>query len=1045
MKNLLKFILLSLFLFTGIKNINAQCAATSVDVTPQPSLICEGDSEVLTFSANGTCTGGIWEYQISLGTTILQAWSTTATYTVSPDTTRTYTVYARCSACPTIEVQTTAIVEVLQEPTVIADTFVCANTSATLSASGSIGSYEWFDAATGGNLLSSNPTYTTPPLTSDTTYWVSVSDTSSTGTTGSVLITECGLGGFPGASSADYLEISNLFTTTVSTAGWVAAVSNSYTTINSYNSTLWSLPASFTACSVLSRTDVSGQANYWGSNIFWNPSNNGWAIIIDNLGNVVDFVSWGWTTAQLATFNPVINGFSITLGTQWLGISVNSACGTNSTTTPPSSITRIGNTDNNNAGDFICQLTSLNLVNPSLSCGWTVQKTCRYPKTILVDVPPTASNPATINVQCAGDVPPADITVVNDEADDYTVTPIVAYVGDVSNGLTCPDSITRTYSITDSCGNSTFVHQLIIVKDTIAPVVSAPPLGFTVQCVGDIPPATSLSYTDNCSPSGTVLSTDGPLVGGGCGGTVTRSWIATDSCGNNSIPVTQIFTVTDTILPTAGTLLPMNVQCIGDVPIPDITIIPGVSDNCSAAPTVAFVADVSDGLSCPETITRTYSVTDNCGNQITVDQIFTVNDTIPPTASNPSPINVALLANVPLPDITVVTDEADNCTANPIVTWVSDVSDNDICFGETIVRTYSVKDDCNNEIFVTQQITIDPFPISIDAGPDQTVCVGDLITLTPINPTGGNLTWNPAIAAGPFVPAATATYTVTTELYGCLASDQITITVEQPPVVSFTSDITQGCEPLQVTFNSTSTAASGIANCIWQMNGQVLSGCSGVAYTFPTGGTYDVKLITTSATGCVDSTTYANFIYVEATPVADFDVSASELSSIEPTVEFYNLSTGAINYQWNFNDYSTSSINFETNPIHDFPASNEGSYAVQLVAISPLGCADTTYRIISVKEELIYYIPNSFTPNGDPNNQYFQPVFTTGFDPQEFEIKVYNRWGEVIWESYDASVGWDGTYEGKLSPSGTYLWVIRFKTIYNNERKILSGQVTLLK
>jgi len=392
-----------------------------------------------------------------------------------------------------------------------------------------------------------------------------------------------------------------------------------------------------------------------------------------------------------------------------------------------------------------------------------------------------------------------------------------------------------------------------------------------------------------------------------------------------------------------------------------------------------------------------------------------------------------------------VTDEADNCTVNPVVAWVSDVSDNNICTGETIVRTYSVTDDCNNQILVTQQITVDPFQISIDLGPDQTVCLGDIIALTPSNPTGGNLTWTPAIASGPFVASATATYSVTTEIYGCQASDQITITVEQPPIVSFTSDIIEGCEPLEVVFNSTSTAASGIVDCEWHMNGQVLSGCNNMVYTFPSSGTYDVTLITTSATGCVDSATYANLIYAEDTPFADFDVSASEISTIDPIVEFYNLSTGAINYQWNFNDNSVSNVSFEIDPIHIFPASNEGSYNVQLIAISPLGCADTTYRVISVKEELIYYIPNTFSPNGDEDNQIFQPVFTTGFDPHDFEIKIFNRWGEVVWESYDASVGWDGTYKGKMSPSGTYVWVVRFASYFDSERQILTGQVTLLK
>jgi hypothetical protein len=71
---------------------------------------------------------------------------------------------------------------------------------------------------------------------------------------------------------------------------------------------------------------------------------------------------------------------------------------------------------------------------------------------------------------------------------------------------------------------------------------------------------------------------------------------------------------------------------------------------------------LSDGNTCPETITRTYSVTDECGNSINVTQTITVGDVTDPTASNPAPINVECSASVPAPDVTVVTDEADNCT-----------------------------------------------------------------------------------------------------------------------------------------------------------------------------------------------------------------------------------------------------------------------------------------------------------------------------------------------------------------------------------------------
>jgi gliding motility-associated-like protein len=1024
-------------------NLNAQCGPTGVDVLPDTVLICEGDAGTTNFTASGVCSAN-WEFQVTQGATVLQAWSTTASFTASPTVTTMYTVFARCSACPATVVQSDFLFEVLEEPTVNGTTFICSGSTTTLTASGSTGSYEWYDAATGGNLIGSSPTLTTGPLTQDTTLYVSVQGTV-TGVGGSILITECGVeGAIGGTGSEDYIEISNLYNSPINTTGWRVVVSSSYTNVNSFNSTMWMLPNSFAPCSMMSRTDNFQAANYWGNNIFWNPNNNSWAMILDDQYNIVDFVCWGWTAAQLAAFAPVINGNVITLGTEWTGNGVPPNCGTVGGV--QHSMARTGSADNNNAGDFICQPTSVDLVNPGLNCGWTANATCRFPTTITVDEAPTASNPATINVQCVGDVPAPDVMVVTDEADDFTANPTVTFEGDVSDGLSCPETITRTYRVTDVCGNFIDVEQLIVIMDTQAPVMDPPPAAATVECVGDIPPPAMLGYTDNCDAPGSVMSTDGPLVGGGCGGTVTRTWTATDICGNVSVAATQTFTVMDNTPPTAGTPTALSVECISNIPVPDGAVVPGVADNCSAAPVVAFVGDVSDGQSCPETITRTYAVTDDCGNQITVDQTIVVNDITPPTASNPLPASYPLITDIPAGDLSIgdVYDEADNCTASPTVTWVSDVSDNDICNGETITRTFSVMDDCGNEIFVTQLISIDPLPVPIDAGPDQTVCVGDLVTLSPINPMGATLTWNPAFAATPFVPAGTATYTVTADINGCTASDQVTVIVEEPPVVSFFADVLEGCENLEVTFTNTSTAASGIANCDWSMDGTSLNGCGSVTYVFPNGGTYDVTLTTTSVTGCVNSETYTDYIYVEATPVASFGTSpTAELSILDPEVEFYNTSTGSVDYIWNFDD-NTGSV-YEENPVHEFPTEDGGSYNVQLIALSPLGCPDTTWGAIQVDVELLYFIPNTFTPDNDQYNQYFKPVFTSGFDPFDYNLKIFNRWGEIIWESNDHEVGWDGTYNGKLVQDGTYSWKIEFKTNNSDERKMIHGHVNIMK
>jgi hypothetical protein len=119
--------------------------------------------------------------------------------------------------------------------------------------------------------------------------------------------------------------------------------------------------------------------------------------------------------------------------------------------------------------------------------------------------------------------------------------------------------------------------------------------------------------------------------------------------------------------------------------------------------------DVSDNNTCPETITRTYEITDECGVTVTCDQIIVVNDIIDPIASNPTQIIITALP-LPNPDITVVTDASDNCTINPLIEYMGDVSDNGGC-PETFTRTYRVTDDCGNFIEVEQLIILtDPFP-----------------------------------------------------------------------------------------------------------------------------------------------------------------------------------------------------------------------------------------------------------------------------------------------------------------------------------------------
>jgi hypothetical protein len=317
-----------------------------------------------------------------------------------------------------------------------------------------------------------------------------------------------------------------------------------------------------------------------------------------------------------------------------------------------------------------------------------------------VTSPVFAAPPADVSVDCIGDIPAMVNLAWTDNCDGAGV---VAGT-DVSDGLSCPETITRTWTYTDGGGNPASVTQLITVDDNIAPTGSAP-ADVSVACIEDVPAVdiTSVTASDNCAAGVTVTHVSDVSDGASCPEVITRTYRITDAC-SNSIDVVQLITVDDNIAPTGSAPADVSVACIEDVPAVDITSVTA-SDNCAAGVTVTHVSDVSDGASCPEVITRTYRITDACSNSIDVVQLITVDDNIAPTGSAPADVSVACIEDVPAVDITSVT-ASDNCAAGVTVTHVSDVSDGASC-PEVITRTYRITDACSNSIDVVQLITVD--------------------------------------------------------------------------------------------------------------------------------------------------------------------------------------------------------------------------------------------------------------------------------------------------------------------------------------------------
>jgi gliding motility-associated-like protein len=376
--------------------------------------------------------------------------------------------------------------------------------------------------------------------------------------------------------------------------------------------------------------------------------------------------------------------------------------------------------------------------------------------------------------------------------------------------------------------------------------------------------------------------------------------------------------------------------------------------------------------------------------------------------------------------------------------WSNGVVDS-VQFTPTVgITTYYVTGFGANNCQSTDSLVliVNASPI-VQAGNDTIICIGESMTLSGTG--ASNYVWDNNVTNGvAFIPTATLTYTVVgTTAEGCTGTDQRTVTIEPRINPSFSSDVIEGCVPLDVLFANTSTGTPYVQS-TWNLgDGNSSSLATNVANTYQAAGCYDVSLTLKSALGCQWDTTIIDYICVYPNPVASFTPNPGILSEIDPVTTMSNTSLGAVTYEWDFQDGSAVSTEF--NPEHTFPTSPVQNYVVQLMAISDKGCKDSITKNVLMTEGNLYFVPNAFTPDEDEFNPTFQPIFTSGFDPYDFNMKIYNRWGEIIFESNSHTTGWDGTYHGKLVREGIYNWTIEFKKAKTDERKIIYGHVTIMK
>jgi gliding motility-associated-like protein len=344
-------------------------------------------------------------------------------------------------------------------------------------------------------------------------------------------------------------------------------------------------------------------------------------------------------------------------------------------------------------------------------------------------------------------------------------------------------------------------------------------------------------------------------------------------------------------------------------------------------------------------------------------------------------------------------------------------------------------------------VMVNAIPVVV-ASSNSPICEGEAISLICNNNTGAMFEWtgpnnfaSSSQNANIFIStlADAGTYTVTVTKDWCSASASVDVVVNEMPQVDFVADDFEGCSPLVINFTNNSTPTSN--SVVWNFGDGTTSSVDGtVSHVFYNVGCYDVSLTSTTS-GCTSTLTQDQMVCVLPDAIADFSSNQTSAMLIEPSFEFYNNSSNASIYTWNFGDGETANT---TNATHEYEAT-PGDYIVQLIANNAGGCPDTAYMNVEVKDELIFYVPNTFTPDNDKFNQTFEPIFYSGYDPQTYTLLIFNRWGEVIFESHDVNVGWDGTYGGTLSQDGSYTWKITFNDSITDETYQYLGHVNLIR
>lgn len=495
--------------------------------------------------------------------------------------------------------------------------------------------------------------------------------------------------------------------------------------------------------------------------------------------------------------------------------------------------------------------------------------------------------------------------------------------------------------------------------------------------------------------------------------------------GNLITPMTIPVTVTGTA--TAG---------LDYSPIPANVTFPS-GQNTISFTFNALTDALVEGL---ETVKLEFLMTDPCGNQTPVIINLGIQDVQP----------VALTLND-----TQVLCSGDEITIPSFPTggvgpytyaWSTGANTSSLTVSPTTTSTYSltITDNCLFQSATASVTVTVPIynPISLTVTPDITeICPYLRDTLT-VQATGGTGVYTYAwsiqgsgqnFSTNSFAyikPSQTTIYqVVVTDQCGLQATEDVLYTITSPPLILDMSEPVDICPGEEVMVSVSPSGGWGSYYYSWSPGGQTTP--SILVNPFKTT-TYKVSVSddcqTFSVAGGVTITVFQ--------PVADFRISSATVMEDLP-ITFQNLTINGVSYFWDLGNGTTSTL---VHPNATYP--EPGLYEILLIATDINGCIDSTKKGIEIRGETYLYVPNAFTPDGDRFNNVFE---VSAIGMIEFNVLIFNRWGELVFESTDPNFEWDGTIgQSTKAQDGVYTYVITYSTRYEINTQVV-GHVNLLR